>query len=197
MQPKKLILALLFIAAGCLTSHQALAVEIAPRISDREIIEALTALRAGQKALEEKMGLRFQAIDARFEALDRRIDTRFDAIDARFEALDRRADALFEAIDTRFEARDRRIDGLRQTMLALFGAMMALIVALFGYIAWDRRTMVRPLQERLDRIESELARDLELQHEEGSRLTRLLKVLREMAKTDPKLAEVLRNFSLL
>jgi DNA repair exonuclease SbcCD ATPase subunit len=143
-------------------------VEVAPRISDREIIEALTELRAGQKALEEKMDLRFEANEVRF-----------DAIDARLEAI------------------DRRIDGLRETMLALFGTMMALIIALFGYIAWDRRTMVKPLQERLDRIERDLARDLELQHEQGSRYTRLVKVLREMAKTDPKLAEVLRNFSLL
>jgi septal ring factor EnvC (AmiA/AmiB activator) len=189
MQPKELILPLLFIATGCLASSQALAVEVAPRISDREIIEALTQLRAGQKAMEEKMELRFKAIDARFSSLD----SQFSSIDARFSSLD----ARFTSIDARFDAMDRHIDGLRQTMLALFGAMMALIVALFGYIAWDRRTMVRPLQERLDRIESELARDLELQHEEGSRLTRLLKVLREMAKTDPKLAEVLRNFSLL
>jgi DNA repair exonuclease SbcCD ATPase subunit len=168
MLPKKIILLLLFIGSECLASSQVLAVEVAPRISDREIIEALTELRAGQKALEEKIDLRFEANEVRF-----------DAIDARFEAM------------------DRRIDGLRETMLALFGAMMALIVALFGYIAWDRRTMVKPLQERLDRIERDLARDLELQHEEGSRLTRLVKVLREMAKTDPKLAEVLRNFSLL
>ena len=175
MLPKKIMLLLLFIGTDCLASSQALAVEVAPRISDREIIEALTELRAGQKALAENMELRFKTIDARFSSID----------------------ARFSSIDARFEAMDRRIDGLRQTMLSLFGAMMALIVALFGYIAWDRRTMVKPLQERLDKIERDLARDLELQHEEGSRLTRLVKVLREMAKTDPKLAEVLRNFSLL
>ena len=46
-------------------------------------------------------------------------------------------------------------------------------------------------------LESEFHRDLEIQHEEGSRLTRLVKVLREMAKSDEKLANVLRNFSLL
>jgi hypothetical protein len=187
--PKKVILLLLFIGSEGLASSQVLAVEVAPRISDREIIEALTELRAGQKALAEKMDLRFGANEVRFDA----IDARFDAIDARFDAID----AHFDAIDARFEAMDRRIDGLRETMLALFGTMMALIVALFGYIVWDRRTMVKPLQERLDRIERDLARDLELQHEEGSRPTRLVKVLREMAKTDPKLAEVLRNFSLL
>ena len=53
------------------------------------------------------------------------------------------------------------------------------------------------LEQRLIALESEFHRDLEIQHEEGSRLTRLVKVLREMAKSDEKLANVLRNFSLL
>jgi len=37
-------------------------VEVAPRISDREIIESLAELKAGQKALEEKMDLCFAAM---------------------------------------------------------------------------------------------------------------------------------------
>ncbi|NOQ46750.1 MAG: hypothetical protein GQ559_08790 [Desulfobulbaceae bacterium] len=46
-------------------------------------------------------------------------------------------------------------------------------------------------------LEKELHRDLELQHEDGSRITRLIKVLREHAENDPKLSEILRSFSLL
>ena len=89
------------------------------------------------------------------------------------------------------------MDGLQNTMLALFGAIITLIVALFGYIVWDRRTILKPVVERLDRLERDVVRDLDLQHEEGSRLTRLLKALREHAKNDSKLAEILRSFSLL
>ncbi|WP_300288976.1 hypothetical protein [Nitrosomonas sp.] len=51
----------------------AFAVEVAPRISDREIIESLAELKAGQKALEAKMDLRFTAMqeqmDQRFTAM--------------------------------------------------------------------------------------------------------------------------------
>jgi len=44
------------------------AVETAPRITDREIIESLAELRAGQKVLEQ----RFDAVDQRFDAVDQR-----------------------------------------------------------------------------------------------------------------------------
>ncbi len=155
---------LLFMTIMGLWPVPAPAVEVAPRISDREIIESLAVLKHGQ-------------VD---------INRRFEDVNRRFEDVNRRFDNL-----------NHRIDGLRNTILVLFGAIITLIVALFGYIAWDRRTALRPLQDRLELLERDLYRDLELQHEEGSRLTRLIKALRQMAKTDEKIAEVLRSFHLL
>jgi len=146
----------------------AMAVEVAPRISDREIIEALTELKAGQKALKENVNRRFEAVDQRFEAMDQR----FESMEAGF--------------NQRFNFLENRI------MVVIAG-----IFGLIGYIVWDRKTALRPVEERLIKLENELHRDLEIQHEEGSRLTRLVKVLREMAKHDEKLANVLRSFSLL
>ncbi|OGQ99956.1 MAG: hypothetical protein A2511_07620 [Deltaproteobacteria bacterium RIFOXYD12_FULL_50_9] len=140
------------------------AVEIASRISDREIIESLAELKAGQASL-----------DKRFEQVDKR----------------------FEQVDKRFDDVNRRIDGLQNMILSLFGAIISLIIALFGYIIWDRRTILKPVVDRLDRLEREVVKDLDLVNEDGSRLTRLIKALREQAKSDPKLAEILRSFSLL
>ena len=100
-------------------------------------------------------------------------------------------------INTRFEDINNRIDGLQNTMLSLFGAIIALIIALFGYIAWDRRTALKPLQERFEMLEKGLHRDLDLLHEEGSRITRLIKALREIARTDKKIEEILKSFSLM
>ena len=133
-----------------LASPAAMAVDVAPRISDREIIEALTELKVGQKVLKETMDQRFEAVDQRFNFLEN-----------------------------------------------LLMVVIAGIFGLIGYIVWDRKTALQPVEERLLKLENELHRDLEIQHEEGSRLTRLVKVLREMAKQDEKLASVLRNFSLL
>ena len=59
----------------------AIAVETAPRISDREIIESLAELKAGQKALEAGQ----KALEAGQKALEARIDQRFEAFQAMVE----------------------------------------------------------------------------------------------------------------
>ena len=55
-----------------------LAVEVAPRISDREIIEKLAGLEAGQKALHSEIKLGQDALrsemNQRFEALENQYD---------------------------------------------------------------------------------------------------------------------------
>jgi len=151
------------------------AVDVAPRISDREIIESLAELKAGQKALEEKM-------DLRFNAMQEQINQRFTAVDQRFAA-----------VDQRFEAVDRRLDFIQQLMLVTIVGIFGLI----GFIIWDRYSTLRPMDTRLRRLEENLEHDLELQSPEGSKLTRMIHVLRELAKEDKKIASVLRSFSLL
>jgi hypothetical protein len=79
----------------------------------------------------------------------------------------------------------------------MFSALILLIVALFGYIVWDRRTALRPLETRLNELEKDLERDLQLRHEQGSLPTRLVSALRQLAAEDERLAGVLRSFSML
>lgn len=191
MRNHLLILLLLSILAGTTS-----AVEVAPRISDREIIEALAELKAGQKAIEQRFEDQKKIIDQRFEA----VDQRFDSIDQRFESIEQRFDSIdqrFAAVDQRFQSLeahfDKRFTFVENLLLVLIGGVFGLI----GFIVWDRKTAMKPLEERLLKLEHDLQRDLEIQHEEGSRLTRLVKVLREMARHDEKLADVLRSFSLL
>ena len=52
------------------TNIKAEAVEVVPRISDREIIESLTILKQGQIALNK----RFEDVNQRFEDVNSRID---------------------------------------------------------------------------------------------------------------------------
>ena len=148
------------------------AVDVAPRISDREIIESLASLKQGQADSERSIDKRFDAVDKRFDDLNRNIDKRFDSV-------------------------NQRITDLQTTILGFAGAMFTLIIAIFGYIAWDRRTVMKPVQERLDKHEMLFHKELDITHGAGSVLTRLVKALKELAKTDPKLAKVLRSFSLL
>ena len=108
------------------------AVEIAPRISDREIIEKLAILEEGQKALRSEMKLGQESLRAEMKSGQ--------------------------------EALHKRLDDSNNTMLVLFGSLITLIVALFGYIAWDRRTMMKPVIEQVNRLERKVLDDLDLDH---------------------------------
>lgn len=187
-----------------LQAASAFAVEIAPRITDREIVESLAELRAGQKTLEEKMDLRFTAmqeqmdqrftaiqekmdqrfaaVDQRFTAMQEKIDQRFVAVDLRFAAMQEQIDQRFAAVDQRFEAIDRQLDFIQQLMLVTIAGIFGLI----GFIVWDRYSTLRPMDTRLKRLERDLENDLELRSPEGSKLTRMLHTLRELAKEDKK-----------
>ena len=148
------------------------AVDVAPRISDREIIEKLSTLESGQRAIDQRL------TDLRSEMKSGQ-------------------EALRSEMKSGMQALGKRIDDSNHTMLALFGALVTLLVALFAYIAWDRRTMLKPVMDQLNRLESEVIHDLELSRPDGSKLTRLVHVMRDLARTDDKIASVLRSFSLL
>ena len=64
-----LIVVILFFLPG-----QAAAIDVAPRITDSEIIERLTRLEEGQQAILREIDKRFESIDKRFESIDNKID---------------------------------------------------------------------------------------------------------------------------
>ena len=171
MIKKSALFILLLTTAQCST---ALAIETAPRISDREIIESLADLRATQKILLQ-----------RFEGVDRR----FEDINKRFELIDKR----FEQVDKRFEQVDKRLDDMSATNRMFFGFVMSTLLALFGYIVWDRRTLMKPLEERIFTLE----REIDVGGTEGTKVSRLVKTLRELSREDDKVANILKQFHLL
>ena len=218
----------------------AFAVEVAPRITDREIVKGLTELKAGQKYLNQRINdvnTRIDDVNTRIDDLDKKLSQRIDDTNQRIDDLDKKLSQRIDDLDRKLSQRidgtnqriddldkklsqrindldrklsqriddtNRRIDDTNQRIsdlydinLTMFAILAALITGLFGYIIWDRRTMMKPVQERLERLEKDIERDLELRNEHGSIPARLLNVLRELAKTDAKLAAVLRSFSLL
>nr|VFJ54433.1 MAG: hypothetical protein BECKDK2373B_GA0170837_104631 [Candidatus Kentron sp. DK] len=135
----KKYLAPLLLLASLATPATGLAVEVAPRISDREIVERLVRLEEGQKAMQRQM-------DAQWN---------------------------------------------------LTLVLIATIFGLIGFVVWDRKTALRPLEERLGRIENDLEHDLNLKSSEGSRFTRLIEALRDVSSQNPRLADALQRHSLL
>ena len=141
-------------------------------ISDREVVEKLAKLEAGQQALNHRIS------DLRSE-------------------IKTGQEALRSEIKTGQEALGKRLDDSNNTMLVLFGSLITLIVALFGYIAWDRRTMMKPMLERIERIEQDVTQSLDSSNTDASKLSQLISAVRELARTDEQLATILRSFSLL
>ena len=195
----KIFILLIFVLH--LFSTTTYAIKVAPRITDREIVEKLTRLEAGQAALNQRISDINNQLNQRIDDLDKKLNQRIDDLDKK---LSQRINDLDKKLNQRIDDVNRRIDDLTNTVNNLFvltitlsGIMATLIAGLFGYIVWDRRTMMKPIQEKVEQLEKDFNRELDLHHEHGSLPARLIKALRELARTDEKLAAVLRSFSLL
>ncbi len=139
----KWIVGVLGLVLLLVVAPRALAVEGDLTISDRDIIERLTRLEEGQKA-----------INNRIDDVNRRID------------------------DLRSELKGD-IQDLRGLMYIVLGGMIALI----GFVIWDRRSALSPVITRTRELEED--RD------------KTLKVLKEYAQKEPKLAEVMKSSGLM
>jgi hypothetical protein len=107
------------------------AIETAPRISDREIVERLTRLEEGQKSLER----------------------RIDNLD---KGLNNRIDDLRSEMNNRFEAVDKRFDTL-QWMLGLFITIALVILGFVLRMQWQMQKRQTSMETSLETYKDELA----------------------------------------
>ena len=126
------------------------AVQPAPRITDREIVERLTRLEEGQKALSQ-----------RIDGVNRRIDDVNKRIDSLGQSLNKRIDDLRFEMNDRFAAMDKRLDTL-QWMLGLFISISLVILGFVLRIQWQLQKRQTALEATLETQKDELAfiRDL-------------------------------------
>ena len=144
------------------------AVGVAPRISDREIIESLAELKAGQQALQQQIADLKQSTQQHIDDLKqstqqqiadlrRDMNQRFEQVDQRFADLRRDMDQRFEQVDRRFDDMNRRFDDVMRLLQILIGA---LVLVLGGMLAW-----LIAIWRRLVRVE-ERQRTFETQDDE-------------------------------
>jgi len=81
------------------------------------------------------------------------------------------------------KALQRQIDDLKTLILWGFGILFGGMGILIGFVIWDRRTALEPVAKKYKELE-----------EQGDKYKRALK---EYAKVEPKLAEILRSLNLL
>ena len=71
---KKSLIIISFLIIVLMIPSLLLAVERAPRISDREIVERLTRLEEGQKHIDKRIDDLRSEMNSRFQAIDKRFD---------------------------------------------------------------------------------------------------------------------------
>ena len=91
--------------------------------------------------------------------------------------------SLQRQIDGLRVATGKYIDDLRTLLLWGFGILFGGMGILIGFVIWDRRTALEPVAKKYRALE-----------EEGEKYK---KALREYAKVEPKLAEILKSLNLL
>ncbi|SLM29008.1 conserved exported hypothetical protein [Desulfamplus magnetovallimortis] len=188
----------ILIFLGCLSPLSTFALEPAPPISDREITEKLARLEVGLEALRSEMKSTNEALRSEMkstnEALRSEMKSTNEALRSEMKSTN---ESLRSEMKSSYEALNTRLDDSYNTMLVFFGSLITLIVALFGYIVWDRRTMVKPVADQLNRLERQVNNDLDLNHSDGSLLRRQLQALRQFAGKNPEFAEIMRGLALL
>ncbi|GAB4487031.1 MAG: hypothetical protein OHK0045_07030 [Raineya sp.] len=119
-----------------------------------------------------------------------KLEQKIDAIDKRFEQIDRR----FEQVDKRFEElrndMNARFEQQNNFFMIIVGLFTTITAATIGFALWDRRTMIRPFESKMKIVEEEIA----LLRRDNKNL---LESLKELAKTDARLAEILKQFNIL
>lgn len=119
-----------------------------------------------------------------------RMEQRLDAIEKRFEQIDKR----FEQVDKRLEElrgdMNARFEQQTTYLMITIGLFTTITAATIGFALWDRRTMIRPFETKIRNMEEEI---LFLKKDNKN----LLESLKELAKTDTKLAEILKQFNIL
>ena len=133
---------------------------------------------------------RLNQMDKRIQELREDMNKRFEQVDKRFEELRQDMNNRFEQVDKRFEQVNKRFETIQQLMMAIVGAFAAIVAATIAFALWDRRTMVRPFEDKVKKIEDDIAGD-------KKKTERLISVLREYAKKNEDVAKILRSFSLL
>lgn len=160
------------------------AVEAAPALTDREIVERLTRLEERLTNLEEgQSALRKDLAQLRADIKAQNRELRADMNEQNQQL---RVDMNEQNRQLRVDM-NLQFDRQFQLSLGLLGAFTALVGATIGFALWDRRTMLRPVEGRMKAVEADLAA-----HPPRA----LLEALRALGQRDPDLAKLLKSFNL-
>ena len=100
-------------------------------------------------------------------------------VEANLNGLRNEMNAKFEAVNMRFDSLDAQFDSIYW----ILGVVVALMLFILGFIIWDRRTTLAPINSEIE----ELKRANE----------KMKAIFIKQAESQPKLLEILKNAGIL
>jgi DNA anti-recombination protein RmuC len=137
----------------------------------------------------EIMRLQFDNMNQRLIDMEKRSDDRFSEMQ---KQMDIRFDSMQKQIDTRFDETNKSIERLYQLILGILATFTALCGIMFGLMIWDRRTTLKPFEEKIKTIDKQV----EELAENKTTLKKMLTALQQQAQKDTQLAEILKSVNL-
>jgi predicted PurR-regulated permease PerM len=122
---------------------------------------------------------------AKVEQMDKRIDDLRTDTNMRFQELRADMNARFEQVNKQFEQVNNQFNTITNLLVAIVGAFAAIVVMTIGFALWDRRTMLRPVEEKLNKLERDMADDV-LEQVKGvrERLEKMEQLTRKRAEAE-------------
>ena len=160
------------------------------------VLAALASLSGGSLSSLAADAAPVVSDENRLIRLETKVDAINDLLNQRMDHLEQRVDRLEQSLDRRFQElrtdMNSQFDRLNALLIGLCSVFGLLVVALFGFVLWDRRSMLRPLEADMKRLEGDLAT-------KGSktRLDATVNALRAWAQENHQLAAVLKRLNLM
>lgn len=126
--------------------------------------------------------------ETRLEALEKRMEDGFIQMEKRFEQVDKR----FEQVDKRFEQVDKRFEEHLTYIGYIIGLFATICAVLIAFTLWDRRSSLKPLEKKVDTLDSEIVKIKNTKNLQSKIVT----ILHEFAKYNAKLTEILKSHKL-
>jgi predicted PurR-regulated permease PerM len=122
--------------------------------------------------------------------LENEIHSLRNEMNGKYESLRNEMQSMRNELNTKLESQRNEMQALRNEFNAkfeviywAFGFLISLILALFGYIVFDRKKDIEPLKEKT--------------HSISENQNNIIKALKDFANENPKLLEFLKSHGLL
>lgn len=147
------------------------------------ILASLTAFAQKEVPYTLEDRDRMIRLEAEQKALRKEMNSLRDEMNSLRSEMNARFEAIETKFDAKFESQQKQLNDLKELFYWGFGILITLFIFMLGYMIWDRRTALKPALDKASSAEE--------------KNKSLINALREYARKNPDLAEILKSHGLL